>query len=362
MGACSGKDRSKPFSVSPNDTLHVVTTVFNPAGFKTRTELYRRFERDIKEKAKKNVARVVLWTVEAQFPDQEGWAVTDSNNPHHIQVKAHHKIWLKENLINIAIKERVGNELCKDGHYLAWLDADITFDEERFADKTIAALQTHDVVQMFEEVKYLGPSGEVLGSDLSKAYHVQHDIDASCLDRSVERPNPGLALACTWEGDCRLSNYGKQPLLFEYNIVGGNAERMTTESPNIHSPLNIIEPYLSDGYHKSTFNYHVKEYSLFSKCHFGYVAGVTVRHMWHGDWKDRQCVSRWACLHSRGALFDPTRDIRKTSQGVIYLSAKGTKFEEQIENYFESRNEDSKKVVTSYKNRHDSERQIPMPS
>ena len=43
--------------------------------------------------------------------------------PGHLQITAPSVLWLKENLINIAVQR-----LSKDVEYIAWLDADIEFD------------------------------------------------------------------------------------------------------------------------------------------------------------------------------------------------------------------------------------------
>src|ERR1700677_494960 len=95
--------------------LHIIAVISNPANFKSRYRLYREFEaRMLKEGAN-------LYTVELAIGDQE-FAVTDSSNGKHIQLRTNDELWHKENLINIAI-----SRLPDEAEYVAWIDADVQF-------------------------------------------------------------------------------------------------------------------------------------------------------------------------------------------------------------------------------------------
>jgi hypothetical protein len=118
--------RKSRISVPKYDLNHfaVITVVFNPIKYKSRYELYHKFDEHMSRSG------VILLTVECIFeaaeklglPKQK-FEITRSNDPRHLQINAPSVLWLKENLINIAIKR-----LPLYIEYVAWLDADIEFD------------------------------------------------------------------------------------------------------------------------------------------------------------------------------------------------------------------------------------------
>jgi hypothetical protein len=126
MGTRASKSRSSQNSIPKYDLSHfaVITVVFNPIKYRSRYELYHKFDEHMTRSG------VVLLTVECIFdvdeelglPKQK-FEITRSNDPRHLQVKAPSVLWLKENLINIAVKR-----LPLYIEYIAWLDADIEFE------------------------------------------------------------------------------------------------------------------------------------------------------------------------------------------------------------------------------------------
>ena len=106
----------------------VVTVVFNPVKYRSRHELYHKFDEHMSRSG------VTLLTVECIFGcplefglPRQRFDVTREKDARHIQIVAPSVLWLKENLINIAMKR-----LPEYIEYVAWLDADIEF-EVRFA-------------------------------------------------------------------------------------------------------------------------------------------------------------------------------------------------------------------------------------
>ena len=101
-----------------------ITVIFNPAQYKNRYEHYHRFASHIEQSG------VNLITVECIFESiprfglpPQSFQVTNSSHPNHIQIIAPSILWMKENLINIAV-QRLPSII----EYVAWLDADIEFD------------------------------------------------------------------------------------------------------------------------------------------------------------------------------------------------------------------------------------------
>jgi len=122
----SQKSKNHRLRVPKYDLNHfgVITVLFNPIKYKSRYELYHKFDEHMTRSG------VTLLTVECIFESSEEFdlphqkfEVTRANDPRHLQIKAPSVMWLKENLINIAVKR-----LPSYVEYIAWLDADIEFE------------------------------------------------------------------------------------------------------------------------------------------------------------------------------------------------------------------------------------------
>ena len=107
FGQCTGK-------------IYVILPYFNFCGFKRREKLFLEFVERMKEYP---VSMVVVSAggLPACLPVYK-----------HIEVEYKDQIWVKETLINMAIRR-----LPKNWKYVAWIDADISFVNENWVDDTI---------------------------------------------------------------------------------------------------------------------------------------------------------------------------------------------------------------------------------
>src|ERR1700728_4437376 len=121
MGIRASKSRSSQNLIHKYDLNHfaVITVVFNPIKYRSRYELYHKFDEHMTRSG------VTLLTVECIFEAAEElglprqkFEITRPNDPRHLQIKAPSVLWLKENLINVAAKR-----LPLYVEYIAWLDA-----------------------------------------------------------------------------------------------------------------------------------------------------------------------------------------------------------------------------------------------
>lgn len=355
MGNCvpkSNKNTSANKGLGSNDVLHVVAVVFNPAGFNSRVELYKRFASEMERQR-----NVVLWTIECLFPGTTRPSVTVPGNPRHIIVRGEHKVWLKENLINIAV-----THLPRDWKYMAWVDADVIFECPNLAERTIRELQGHPIIQMWEHADFLGPRGEILETARSFGYYCQTPMAGIPKDRNElakHYPHPGFAWAINrWAYDmiggiADFSIVGNGDNHFAYAMIGRVRESIPEAAWG----------YVSHGY----WNYLLamqgpllrvqQEQTNNRKRRLGpgYLQGVRIRHMWHGDWKDRGYVTRWQCLKVNGTLFDPAMHLHRRN----HLLEVSPVFLRAIEQYFASRNEDSRVVMTDHRNKHVNAPELP---
>lgn len=102
----------------------VITVLFNPIKYKSRYESYHKFDEHMSRSG------VTLLTVECIFEESESlglpkqkFEITRPKDPRHLQINAPSVMWLKENLINMAVRR-----LPSYVEYVAWLDADIEFE------------------------------------------------------------------------------------------------------------------------------------------------------------------------------------------------------------------------------------------
>ena len=129
-----------------NQKLHVVTTISNSARFRSRYDLFEEFEIRMAN------AHVPFWVVELAFGERSR-AISHPRNPRHILLRSPHEIWHKEAMVNIAV-----SRFPQDWEYMAWIDADVSFARDDWAEETVHMLQHHPIVQMWSEAQDLGPA------------------------------------------------------------------------------------------------------------------------------------------------------------------------------------------------------------
>lgn len=164
--------------------LHVIAVISNPSRYKSRYELYQKFEDYVSKSAD-----CILHTVEASFGERPH-AVTDANSANHIQVQTTHELWHKENLINIGM-----SRLPSDWQYVAWVDADVTLSRPDWALETVHQLQHFPIVQMFSQVQDMAPDYTSISTRPSFAYGYVHGLPLGPGGYYSKSWHPGFAWA-----------------------------------------------------------------------------------------------------------------------------------------------------------------------
>jgi hypothetical protein len=300
MNNCFGKCPGK---------MYVILPYFNFCGFNKRKQLFLEFI----ERMKKYPVRIVIVSTgglsELCLPVFK-----------HIEVGYKDQVWVKENLINIAIRRLPSN-----WKYVAWIDADITFLNENWVEDTIEQLKTCDVVQMFQTAVNLGPDEEAMKIDKSFGYmHAKSGNEYSRTDK-YGFWHPGYAWACTKKA------YQKMGGLLDWAILG---------SGDRHMALALIGKVEWSAPGNIEFNY-LQLLQKFQKACKGlklsYTPG-TILHHWHGSLENRKYKERWDILTSN--KYDPVRDLDYTNKGLIYLNFRGERLKDDIFRYFQERKED----------------------
>lgn len=308
--------------------LYVISVISNPVRFKSRYELYRKFQ------ARMQQAGIKLITVEQAFGDRP-FVVTQPNNHYHIQVRSFEELWHKENMINLGIQALT--ETHPDWQYVAWIDADVfpAGNVEDWCTETVQQLQHFMVVQMWTNAIDLGPMGETLETHTSFAKQYM-DEKPYCYGQNgsyYERWHPGYAWAARREA---VDGVGQ---LIDTAILGAGDNHMA------HALVGMMDLSMAKGLHPN-YVAHLSRWGeraeRFIRRDVG-VVGQTILHEWHGKKASRGYHSRWQILVNNE--FQPDQDLKRDSYGLWQLvdhgDVRSIKLRDQIRKYFRSRNEDS---------------------
>ena len=296
---------------SPQETLYVILPYFNYCGFKRRRSLFIDFVKQIQ--GTKGIRIVVS---EALGPNP----LPNMGTFDHLGFETDSPIWLKENLINMAIRR-----LPKDWKYVAWVDADISFLNQNWVRDTITELKSYDIVQMFQTCVNLGSKNEALKIDKSFGYMHRDSGTPYVVSARYGFWHPGYAWACTRKAWLQMDG------LIDWAILGSGDRHMCL------AWIGRVKDSAPGTIHP-TYRAWLEEYELMCKgLEVSYVEG-TILHHWHGRLEDRKYRERWDIL-TKGK-FNPMADIGQTDSGLIQLSNSGRRLEKELLEYFVGRRED----------------------
>ncbi len=320
---------------APCDDLWVVTTYYNPAGYRTKRINYERFAAPLR------AAGIPFVTAECTF-GAEPFELAAS--PHVIQVRGRDVMWMKERLINLAIAQ-----LPATATKVAWLDADILFANPAWAQQTAAGLNRWPIVQPCDSVGRLSRSQTIFrgASRRGFACQLQRRPESAFL-RSSAHGQPGIAWAARRSliekhgvYDAAILDGGDE--LFSHALGGGFAspcvcgitgawhrhwpwliERLLNHLARLPWPHLLADAYVRRALARSPrpapaelFYAHYLRWAqvIYAEVRgqIGCVPGMAL-HLWHGDPLNRQYGSRNAILKRHN--FDPLSDLRLNEQGV----------------------------------------------
>ena len=316
-----------PTPLTPSQTLHVVTMVSNPVMYQSRYDLYRKFEQKMKQ------VHVNLVTAEIAFGDRQ-FEVTTAGNPNHVQLRTWDELWHKENALNIAM-----SRLPTDWQYVAWIDADIEFQQPDWVEKTIHALQHYQVVQPWSDAIDMDASGKIFNSYKSFTHqYVEYGLDqvakadsgvyAKAASKTIAYPHCGFAWAARREA---IDGIGGLP---DFTIVGSADHHLAWALVN--NVKYSCPGGVNTNYVKRLMQLQARTAKVIDT-DIGYVPGI-INHSHHGPKASRGYTSRWSILVDND--FDPDVDILKDSQGLITLAGNKPKLRDDLRRYFRNRNED----------------------
>lgn len=307
------------------DRLWVITTYFNPVGYRKRLENYHIFRRHL---------AAPLLTVELSHNGQFELEPEDAD--HLVQVHGTDVMWQKERLLNVAVAA-----LPASSEFVAWIDCDAVFREPDWMGSTTRLLETCSLVQLFKELYDLPEEATVDEFDaerieptaLSVAYKVQASLDTQDdfhppQSRRLRKCAFGLGWAARRE---ILDRHG----FYDAFILGSGDRAMACAAfGNFNA---AVETALLNRRRAEHYLAWARPYFEAVKGRVGCVGGE-VLHLWHGDVKNRKYLERHKDLSAFD--FDPFGDLRVDEQGSWRWNSSKPELHEYVRAYFQQRKED----------------------
>src|SRR5262245_23219149 len=305
---------------TPTADLWVVTAYFNPHSYRTRRRNFDLF------RAPLEAGRIHLTTVECAFGDSP-FELPESHGV--IRVRGHDVKWQKERLLNLAI-----SRLPAEARKVAWLDADVLFENPDWAAETAKLLDEFPVVQPFDRAVRLGRGGPA-DTDSATAYP---GFAAVCA-RNPHAPlsgdfaghgHTGFAWACRREvlGDCGL---------YDACIAGSGDHMMAHAFCGDWTSACVDRIIGAANRHRDFFTAWCREVYPRVRARVRFAPGP-VLHLWHGEVGDRRYVDRNRELAAFG--FDPARDIGIGPTGCWEWASRKPALHRWAREYFGHRRED----------------------
>lgn len=203
------------------------------------------------------------------------------------------------------------------GHFtkLAFLDADVFFQDNSWYKKASELLETHDVVEPFETANWL---------DLSYKQTMLSRKGVVCNQKNIWdfAYHPGFA----W---CMRRDWYRRVGFFEY-AVSGSGDTLSSAAwlkkvfpPKFQSlPLPLVKKY--------------NAYKEIATPRITYLKGFDIYHLYHGTRVNRQYAERHKMLHIKG---DIDEYITRNEQGIFEWKDKAT-WNPIFLQYFKKRDDD----------------------
>jgi len=135
-----------------DDTLHVIVVISNPCQYASRYILTKEFLYRMQYEP-----NITVYVVELAYGEQQ-FHITSPNCKRHLQIRTDKAIWHKENMINMGVKL-----LPTNWKAMAWIDADIEFENNTWAMDTLKLLNgAYDVLQLYSHCIDMNKNGSTM--------------------------------------------------------------------------------------------------------------------------------------------------------------------------------------------------------
>lgn len=310
------------------EQLFVVSVISNTPRFKRRWELYKQFQRRVRESGIDHV------TVEIALGDRK--FITDSADPRNLQLRTVEEFWHKENAINLGVSH--GRRIFQNKKMVAWVDADCAPVGRSFNDwwcETWHELQHYQFVQMWQWLQPMDYDHNPLGTPGPSFMYNYRKFGTPYPKPSAGYPkswgSPGLAWAANLDAYDQIGQIG------DAGILGAGDWYLA------HMLISDLDFPLMKKYSPDYVNYWKHRQSLCEKWikrDVGYVKGLFT-HFFHGKSINRGYNTRENIL--KDCQFSPLTDLKRDHQGLWQLETwepRQIELRDRVRQYFRERNED----------------------
>jgi hypothetical protein len=303
-----------------------ITCYFNPAGYGRRIVNYRTFRAQLS---------IPLVTVELSFDG--AFELRDGDADVLVQVSGGSILWQKERLLNIGL-----DHIPRACRNIAWLDCDIIFADNDWADRAVEALGRCALVHLFHERHDLPRHAQVQDLPSWRSQPTAHSVvrrlltgcagpeDLFLANAPLERQSTaGLAWASP---RAVLERHG----LYDACVLGSGDRVMLCAALGRFAygeRATMMNPRQAEHYLRWAQPYHDTV-----RGRVGSIAG-RLFHLWHGEREDRGYEERHRRLNA--FAFDPFADI-VSDEGTWRWSSDKPGLHAYVRRYFEERNEDGR--------------------
>lgn len=306
--------------------LWAISAYFNPSRYRTRLANFHTFR-----------ARLGVPLVVVEAANDGNFELGPEDADVVVRIDDAAVLWQKERLLNVALRQ-----LPPDCRHVAWLDCDIVFDTDGWADRAVDALRTHRVVQLFSERDNLGPDGRVESTVRAVGRRI---ADGSATPVELEDPaaplRQGSTAGLAWAARrTALDECG----FYDACILGSGDRTILCAAlgrPEYGVRALGMTPRQAEHYRRWATRFAA---SIGAKV--GAVDG-RVEHLWHGDIAARRYATRYRGLRRFG--FDPFEDIAVGPDGSWSWNTPKPEMHAYVRDYFDGRREDGETMVTEEK-------------
>lgn len=303
-----------------NKDFAAVCCYFNPCHYKNKLKNYKIFREGIVRTG------IKLLTVELVFGNDD-FELSSFSDVLQLKTGEENIMWQMERLLNIGIQK-----LIKDGYEkIAWLGADVIFDDDLWVENLSRALDVYPICQGFKNICLpcdTDRKGEYAPGAVSHYYQINEiPKDTSC---------PGGV----WAAKAEIL---KQIPLYDYGIIGGgdnlffwgiffSQDNYRLQIKNLYFVKNLMTADFLNHYFKWA-----DDFGRLIKGRVGYTSNL-IKSLEHGSVLNRKYKERHNILLKHN--FNPAKDI-KIGQNLCWEWASDKKeLHREVRQYFFDRNED----------------------
>jgi hypothetical protein len=291
--------------------IAVITSVFNPVGFKQPRQNFDRFIARLEQDG------VPWYAIELAFHDDPWWLPKAANIVH---CRSKSVLWHKENLLNV-----LAGKLPPEMKKIVWADNDLLFSTPDWWKKASEMLEEKILIQPYEEAVWREADG--VGICRRKQSFGRYYLrKAPARDGRVNwrECHPGFAWAARRE-------FFERGGLDIRNVLGG---------ADLSMALAFAGMKPTGGWNEKVtrFQQAYAESMSWINGRLGYLPGVTVDHLWHGHLRHRQRNRRRTIAEK--FEYDPLVDISHDANGMLQWATPKAEFHKAVYKYFQRRRED----------------------